>query len=73
MLSTSESADQIAEAAARKAMQSPKGLKREREQIAKKARLVALACNLRDMRISMRITNTADPFGREVRGPGEGS
>lgn len=48
MLSTSANADAIADAAARKAMQSPKGCKREREQIAKKARLVALACNLRD-------------------------
>lgn len=55
MLSTSANADAIADAAARKASQAPKGSKREREQIAKKARLVALALNVRQMRTSMRI------------------
>lgn len=46
--------DAIAEAACAKAAAAPHGSKRDRQRVAKKARLVALACNLRDMRISMR-------------------
>lgn len=53
MLSTSANADAIADAASLKAMQSPKGTKRQREAIAKKARLVALACNVRAHRMRM--------------------
>lgn len=46
------SADELAEAAARKAAQAPHGQKRDRERVAKKARLVALALNVKAMRIS---------------------
>jgi hypothetical protein len=48
------SIDQLADAACAKAAQAPHGSKRERERVAKKARLVALACNVRSMRISMK-------------------
>lgn len=47
--------DAIADAACAKAAQAPHGSKRERERVAKKARLVALALNVKQMRISMRI------------------
>lgn len=47
--------DAIADAACAKAAHSPKGSKRDRERVAKKARLVALALNVKAMRISMRI------------------
>jgi len=57
MLSTSANADQLADAAARKASIAPKGSKREREAIARKARLVALALNVKEMRTHMRITD----------------
>lgn len=50
------SADELAEAAARKAAASPKGSKRERERVARKARHLALALNVRaSKRISMRM------------------
>lgn len=54
--------DAIADAACAKFAKAPHGKKREREAIAKKARLVALACNVRAHR--MRITqelNAASP------------
>ena len=48
--------DAIADAAAYKAMTAPKGSKRTAERVAKKARHLAIACNVRDaMRISMRM------------------
>lgn len=46
--------DAIADAAAYKAMTAPKGSKRDAERVTKKARLVALALNVKAMRISMR-------------------
>ena len=47
--------DAIADAAAYKAMTAPKGSKRTAERVAKKARHLALALNVKAMRISMRI------------------
>jgi hypothetical protein len=46
-------ADALADAASWKAAISPKGTKRQREAIAKKARLVALALNVRAQRMRM--------------------
>lgn len=55
MLSTkSLSVDELAEAACRKASSAPKGQKRKRERVAVGARCLALALDVRDMRIRMR-------------------
>ena len=51
MLSTSANADALADAASWKAAIAPKGSKRAREAIARKARLVALALNVRAQRM----------------------
>lgn len=55
MLSTkSLSADELAEAAARRASSAPKGEKRKRERVAVGARCLALALGVRQMRIRMK-------------------
>lgn len=54
MLSTSLSPDALAEAAARKAAQAPHGQKRFRRRVAKIARHLDLAFNVRTMRMSKR-------------------
>lgn len=55
MLSTkSLRADEIAEAACRKASSAPKGQKRKRERVAVGARCLALALAVRQMRIRMK-------------------
>lgn len=46
--------DTIADAAAHKAMIAPRGSRRQREEIARKARLIALAHNVRLMRMNNR-------------------
>ncbi len=73
MLSTrSLSADEVADAASRRASFAPKGEKRKRERVAVGARCLALALAVKQMRISMRTDaheTTALPPGERVQGP----
>ena len=73
MLSTkSLSADELAEAAARRASSAPKGEKRKRERVAVGARCLALALAVKQMRITLREhahEDTALPPGERAQGP----